>query len=129
LGRESNSLSLRGFLIVNRGHVLFSDRSIHGARNNLLRAQAVEMRYWKRLPATATLQESPELFFISRTITIDELRKRLIVPPHFKFLESYGLLRLSRTVGLNSNLEKFLIEASNANQTAQIGRASCRKRG
>src|SRR5665213_1461101 len=117
MGCESNSLSLREFLIVDRGHVFFSDRSIHGTRDNLLRTQTIQMRYRERLPSAAALQEDPELFLISRTITIDELRKRLIIPPHFKFLESDRLFRLSRPVCLNSDLEKFLIEASNANQT------------
>src|SRR5450631_2218172 len=76
------------------------------------------MRNRKSLPATATLQEGPELFLISRAIAIDELRKRLIVPPHREGLECNRLLRLSRSVSLNNNLKKFLIKASNPNQPA-----------
>lgn len=74
------------------------------------------MIYRKRASASATFQKDPELFFIGRAETIDELWKRLVIASHFKVLDCQGLLCFSSSISLDHNLKRILLEASNVDQ-------------
>src|ERR1700728_858523 len=71
----------------------------------------------KWLAIAATGQESPELFFIGRAVAIDELRKRLVIAPHFKIPECQRLFYFPGSKCLDPNFKQLLVEATNANQT------------
>jgi hypothetical protein len=94
--------------IIDGGHIALLNRSTHRPRNDLLRAQPVEMRDRKALPLPATLQKRSKLLLIGRAVAIDELRKRLIVAAHFKFSNRDGLLCVSPSVCLDSHFKEFL---------------------